>query len=94
MTSDAFELVCREIVELTTEYLGGTLSPSDRDRFERHLATCPPCTAYLAQMRTTLEMAAELGALRSTAGPADEGAAQQLGDLFRRWHGQRGREPL
>ena len=86
MATDAIELVCKEVVELVTEYLGGRLSPTDRTRFDQHLATCPPCTAYLAQVRTTLEMAAELG---SASEPPDDQVAQQLGDMFRRWHGKR-----
>jgi anti-sigma factor RsiW len=75
-------------VELVTEYLGGTLAAPERERFDRHLATCPPCTAYLAQVRTTLELAAELG---SAPAPADDDVARQLGDMFRRWHGDRER---
>lgn len=86
MDSNALELVCREVVELVTEYLGGTLSTHDRERFDQHLATCPPCTAYLVQMRTTLELAAQLG---SISAPADDEVAKQLGDMFRRWHGKR-----
>ena len=85
MDSNAIELVCREVVELVTEYLGGTLPAQDRERFDQHLANCPPCTAYLAQMKTTLELAAELG---SPSAPADDEVAQQLGDMFRRWHGK------
>jgi len=83
MDANAIELVCKEVVELVTEYLGGTLAAQDRVRFEQHLATCPPCTAYLAQMKTTLALAAELGA---AAGPADDEVRRQLGDMFRRWH--------
>jgi anti-sigma factor RsiW len=86
MDSDAIELVCREVVELVTEYLGGTLPPRDRERFDQHLATCPPCTAYLAQMRTTLELAADVAA---PGAPADDEVGKQLGDMFRRWHGKR-----
>jgi anti-sigma factor RsiW len=88
MDSDAIELVCREVVELVTEYLGGTLSARDRERFDQHLATCPPCTAYLAQMKTTLELTAELASTRTTS---DDEVAEQLGDMFRRWHGKRER---
>jgi anti-sigma factor RsiW len=83
MDSNAIELVCREVVELVTEYLGGTLPARDRERFDQHLATCPPCTAYLAQVRTTLELAAELG---SASAPPDDEVATELGDIFRRWH--------
>ena len=86
MATDAIELVCREVVELVTEYLGGRLSPEDQARFDQHLSTCPPCTAYLAQVRTTLDLAAELG---SAAAPADDRVPEQLGDMFRRWHGKR-----
>ncbi len=88
MESNALELVCREVVELVTEYLGGTLPAQDRTRFDAHLATCPPCTAYLAQVRTTLELSAELGAAEP---PADEDVAKQLGDMFRDWHGKQKR---
>ena len=88
MESNALELVCREVVELVTEYLGGTLPSEERERFDAHLATCPPCTAYLEQVRTTLELATELG---STGSPADDEVAQHLGDMFRDWHGQRKR---
>ena len=84
--ADSVELVCREIVELVTDYLGGTLPARDRTRFDQHLLTCPPCTTYLAQVRTPLELARELGA--ADPPPADE-VAERLGDLFRRWHGKR-----
>jgi anti-sigma factor RsiW len=61
-------------------------APPARERFDRHLATCPPCTAHVAQVKTTLALAAELGAAGATA---DDQVAEQLGDLFRRWHGKR-----
>jgi len=83
MTAEVIELVCRDLVELVTEYLGGTLSAVDRARFDEHLSTCPPCTAYLAQVRTTLELAAELGA---SPEPDDDRVADRLGELFRSWH--------
>ncbi len=86
MDSNDIELVCQEVVELVTEYLGGTLSPTDRERFDQHLATCPPCTAYLTQMRTTLDLASEVGA---SPDPADDQIANQLADIFRHWHAKR-----
>jgi anti-sigma factor RsiW len=49
-------LPCREVVELVTDYLEGALSRRDRRRIERHLAGCPHCSAYLAQMRETLRL--------------------------------------
>jgi anti-sigma factor RsiW len=48
------EMTCRELVELVTEYLEGTLGPDDRARFDAHIEGCDACTAYLEQMRQTL----------------------------------------
>jgi anti-sigma factor RsiW len=44
-------LVCREFVELVTDYLEGALPDHERVRFEAHLAECDGCTAYLEDMR-------------------------------------------
>jgi anti-sigma factor RsiW len=44
-------LVCREFVELVTDYLEGTLAHAERRRFEAHLAECDGCTGYLEDMR-------------------------------------------
>lgn len=54
------ELTCQEIVELVTEYLDGTLSSSDRESFDRHLAICDGCTAYLEQFRETIRLTGDL----------------------------------
>ena len=51
------DLMCQEVVELVTEYLSRSMAPEERVRMEQHLLACPPCTAHLAQMRTTLELA-------------------------------------
>ena len=45
-------LVCREFVELVTDYLEGALPDGERVRFEAHLAQCHGCTGYLEDMRT------------------------------------------
>ena len=46
-------VVCRQVVELVTDYLEGALPGQLRDAVERHLAVCPPCVVYVEQMRTT-----------------------------------------
>ena len=51
---------CHEVVGLVTEYLEGALTPEQRRRFEAHLAGCPHCTEYLAEMRTTLRLIGRL----------------------------------
>ena len=47
------DLTCRELVELVTDYLEGTLPPHERARFEAHLGACEACVAYVEQMRAT-----------------------------------------
>jgi anti-sigma factor RsiW len=45
------ELVCKEFVELVTQYLEGALPRDERVRFEAHLAECEGCSGYLEDMR-------------------------------------------
>ena len=74
------DLVCEEIVEMVTDYLEGTLSRSQRRRFEAHLADCPHCTEYLAQMRATIRLTGKLGAEDLTPEMRED-----FGELYRRW---------
>jgi anti-sigma factor RsiW len=74
------EVVCQQAVELVTDYLEGTLSRADRRRFEKHLAGCPHCTEYLAQMRATIELTGTLTA-DDLPGPVQD----EFIDLYRRW---------
>lgn len=48
------DLTCKELVELITGYLEGTLRGRQRRRFESHLAACDGCTRYMAQMEATI----------------------------------------
>ena len=73
-------LTCKQLVELVTEYLEGTLPPEERTRFEAHLAVCSPCDTYLEQMRRTIDLT---GRLRET--DIDPPARERLLDLFRQW---------
>jgi anti-sigma factor RsiW len=75
-------LVCREVVELVTGYLEGPLSRRERRRFEAHLADCPHCTEYLAQMRATIRLTGRLEPDDLSAEMRDD-----LGELYRRWRG-------
>jgi anti-sigma factor RsiW len=73
-------LTCRELVELVTEYLDGTLSRRDRVRFDRHIDGCPNCTAYLEQFRETIRLT---GTLRVE--DVDPAARAELLETFRSW---------
>jgi anti-sigma factor RsiW len=74
------ELVCREAVALMGDYLDGTLRGADRTRLERHLAACPHCTEYLAQLRVTIEVVG-----RAEPEALSEEALDDLVALYRRW---------
>ena len=73
-------IVCRQAVELVTDYLEGTLSSRDRARFEAHLAECPHCTEYLEQIRATVRA---LGHVEPES--LDPEARDELVSLYRRW---------
>ena len=74
------DLACQQAVELVTDYLEGALSRRSRRRFEAHLAGCPHCTEYLAQMRETIKLAG-----RIEPGDLTPQMRQEFGDLYRRW---------
>lgn len=71
---------CQELVELVTDYLEGNLPARERARFERHIAACPHCTAYLEQLRVTL---GELGELHEE--DIDAPVREELMHAFRDW---------
>jgi hypothetical protein len=81
-------LVCKDVVELVTEYLGDALSPSDRARIEQHFLVCPPCTLHLSQVRSTIARLAELRA-KPEAGTGGE-AGEAVLNLFRQWKKKNG----
>jgi len=52
--------VCRQFVEDVTAYLEGALPDAVVVLVDLHLADCPHCREYLAQMRRTVEMTGAL----------------------------------
>ena len=73
-------VVCRQAVELVTDYLEDALGRRDRARFEAHLDQCPHCREYLAQMRLTIDAMGRI---------EPESLAPEVRDdlvsLYRRW---------
>lgn len=53
-------MTCKELVELVTEYLEGTLSADVRARMDQHLAGCDGCTHYLEHMRQTIRLTGQV----------------------------------
>lgn len=74
------ELVCREAVALMTAYLDNELGNRDRVRLEEHLAECPHCSEYLAQLRITIDA---LG--HADIDQLSDDAVDDLVELYRRW---------
>ena len=52
--------VCRQFVEDVTAYLEGALPDENVVLVELHLADCPHCREYLAQMRRTIALTGSL----------------------------------
>jgi anti-sigma factor RsiW len=73
-------LVCREAVALVSDYLDGRLPSRDAARLEEHLAACPHCSEYLAQIRVTIEA---LGHVE--AEDLSDEALDDLVGLYRSW---------
>jgi anti-sigma factor RsiW len=71
---------CIDLVEWTTDYFEGALSPHDARRLEAHLRDCDGCTEYLAQMRATQDA---LGAPDAAVLPAP--GRDRLIAAFRAW---------
>lgn len=84
--SDTINLSCKQITDLVTEYVDGALPADERLAFEQHVAICPPCRAYFAQMRKVVRVA---GSLQEDDLPEDVRAS--LLNAFRDWkHGREG----
>jgi anti-sigma factor RsiW len=47
---------CREFTEFLHKYLFGNLPAEERAEFEKHLAECPWCVAYLDSYKKTIQL--------------------------------------
>jgi predicted anti-sigma-YlaC factor YlaD len=75
------EVVCRDVVELATDYLEGALLEPLKSLLEEHLEECDGCVEYLEQLQQTV------GVLRSLGGEQsfERKAWEELKEIFRRW---------
>ena len=73
-------LVCQQAVELVSDYLDGVLPRAQRRRLEAHLANCPHCPEYLAQMRATIALTGSI-----TPDSLDPLIRAELINLYRRY---------
>jgi anti-sigma factor RsiW len=49
-------ITCRTFVEFLMDYLSGELPEHQRDDFDRHLADCVACVAYMNTYRETIAL--------------------------------------
>jgi hypothetical protein len=66
-----YEISCRKLADLTTEYLEGAMSARVRTTFEQHAVLCDACSVHLDQLRATRRILAGLAA-------ADRAAARAI----------------
>ena len=50
------QLTCRDIVEFLMDFLDHALDPAQQQAFERHLAGCDECVAYLRTYEQTVRL--------------------------------------
>jgi anti-sigma factor RsiW len=49
-------MTCQEAIDFVLSYLDGELTPAVRAEFDRHLAICESCAAYLDSYQKTVRM--------------------------------------
>ena len=64
-------MTCREFTDFLMGYLSGELCASERAEFERHLADCPDCAAYLRSYKETIKLGKVVFADPDAAVPKD-----------------------
>jgi len=78
------EIVCRDVVDLVTDYLECAVRGVLRRDFESHLADCEDCRAYLGQLLVVIRAASHLPQSR----PTQDDRARSL-EVFRSWRNER-----
>jgi hypothetical protein len=71
---------CRELVELATDRLEGSMPADQLAWFDEHISGCAGCTTYLEQLRITIRLT---GMLREEWVPPH--ASETLLSVFRVW---------
>lgn len=54
-------ITCQELIDFIASYRDDELSAEQRVEFERHLAVCPSCVAYLKTYEQTIALARATG---------------------------------
>jgi anti-sigma factor RsiW len=65
-------ITCEEVLTFLWAYLSGELAPERVAEFERHLAVCPSCVAYIDTYGKTIELTRGAFASESAAPEVEE----------------------
>ena len=57
-----YDLQCRHVVDLLTDYFEGALPSGERVVLEQHLLMCEGCTSYVDQLRRSIDLTGRLTA--------------------------------
>lgn len=52
-------ITCEEVITFLLDYLSRELAADEQSNFERHLALCPSCTAYVRTYEETVHLGRE-----------------------------------
>ena len=74
-------ITCRELIDFLMDYVDGTLPTARRGEFERHLAVCPSCIAYVESYRQTVRLGK--ASMIANDAPADTVAPRRLVEAIR-----------
>jgi anti-sigma factor RsiW len=75
-------IACRDLLELISDYLDGSLAPERRAAVEAHIADCDGCSIVLEEFRRTIVMSGRL-----TEDLVDPAQLETLRSAFRAWAG-------
>lgn len=78
-------VTCEVLISFLDDYVDGRLAAAELERFERHLARCVSCVAYLQSYRETVRLARDASLdPRAEAGEVPEELVVAVLDALRR----------
>jgi anti-sigma factor RsiW len=76
---------CREFTDFLYDYLFGSLPAEVRAEFDKHLAACPWCVAYLDSYRKTIQLANAAFSAPEDAPPPAEAPEELVQAILHAW---------
>lgn len=71
-------ITCEELIAFIVEHREGTLPAAAAHEFQRHLAVCPSCVAYLAGYERAIAMAKLTREPEREPGPVPEALVEAI----------------